>query len=74
MAINVLSCFDIVYCIYNEIKSSPEVIIENDFILLTDSQLQGLKVRASIDGFADSTGSLTFIFADMFLSEEELSV
>lgn len=37
LAINVLSCFYIVDCIDNKIKSSPEVIIKNDFILLANS-------------------------------------
>lgn len=69
LSINILSSFDIIDSINNKLKISPEVIIEHNLILLTDSKFNRIEVNITIDLFTNITSSLTFIFTNVFLSE-----
>jgi hypothetical protein len=74
LLVNVLSGFDVIDSVDNEIQSSPEVIIEILFIFLSDSQLNAFESRVGIHFSSDSTCSLTLVLTNMLLSEQELSV
>lgn len=74
LAVNELSCFDVINSVYYEIETSPEIIIKDAFILLAHSKLHWFEVRGIVNALTDSTSSLTFIFADMLLAEKELSI
>uniref|UniRef100_A0A0P5DYM4 Uncharacterized protein n=1 Tax=Daphnia magna TaxID=35525 RepID=A0A0P5DYM4_9CRUS len=38
LLINILSCLDVINCIYHKVQSSPKIIVEEFFIFLSNSQ------------------------------------
>ena len=74
LTIYVLSSLDVIDCIDDKVEIGPEVVIEDVFVLRTDSGLERFEFNVFIHCVSDHAGSWTFIFADVFSSEQELSV
>ena len=74
LAINILSCFYIINSIDDEIEVSPEVVIKERLILLTDSKLCRFEINFSIDCSSNCTSSLTFILSNVLSSEQKLTI
>lgn len=69
-----MSGLDVVDSVDNKVQVSPKVIIEDTFILRTDSQLDGVEIGILIDAFTYSAGSFALVFAYMLSAEQKLSI
>ena len=74
LKINILPSFDIINSINDEIKTSPELIVEEIFRITANFELNWFKARIMVDFFADWASNLTLVMANVLLSEQELSV
>ena len=72
--INIVSCFDIINCIYDNCVFNPKRIIKKFLILFTYPFFERLKVTFRIKLSSNLTSSLTFIFSYMLFSKQKLSI
>ena len=74
LAVDVLSCLDVVDCVHHEVQVVPEIIVENMFIFRADSSFEGVELDITIHLMTNFACSLALIGTDVLSSEQKLSV
>ena len=74
LLIYVLSGFNIINSINYKVKSCPEIIVKILLAVISNSHLYRLETRMMVNSSAYFTSYLTFVFADVLLPEQKLSI